>query len=64
MKNIHKELNKHKLKQQLPFYDDQIGKDKKRETTPSAGEESWWEDKLFSSFWRAEGSTCKLFVFF
>lgn len=53
MKNIPKQSSKYKLKQQLPFYDDQIGKDKKRKITPSDGEESWWEHKLFSSFWRA-----------
>jgi len=47
-------IKKYKLKPHLPFYDDQIGKDKKRRIISSAGEESWWKHKqAFSSYWRA-----------
>lgn len=60
-------INKYKLKPRLPFYDDQISRDKKRKINSSAGEESWWEHKqVFSSYWRAlqyHGSKGKLFPF-
>lgn len=65
MQNIPKELNKHGLKQQFPFYSDQIDKDERRMTTPSAGERSWWEYELFHSFWKgiwSQGSKCRLAV--
>ena len=47
-------IKKYNLKPHLPFYDDQIGKDKKRKIISSADEESWWEHKqVVSAYWRA-----------